>query len=443
MKIKWSDSPSLKFRLVAGTLAIVGLIWIAVTVFAWHSTVHESDEVFDAHLAQTATLLLALAGNEASEIAEHLPEHRYVRKVAFQIWDGATLLAHSSGAPQTPLGSWVDGFSESTIRPAIWRVFSLSDPETGYRVFVAESLHAREAISHELTWHLLAPLLIALPILALALIMMIRANLAPLSRLASNIAERSADRLDSVPLTGVLRETIPLIVQLNHLFARLGLSFEKERRFTADAAHELRTPLAAIRAHAQVALGEEQPIRRQAALGHVIEGTDRVTHLVEQLLTLARLDAAQVTTHFASCDLRFLAIEAVAQCTPSAFAKAVELELAEGVPVSVRGDAILLSVLLRNLIDNAVCYSPSGTSVTVDIAHTPDGVVLRVIDQGPGISSAERERVLQRFVRLPGNQASGAGLGLSIVARIAELHGARLCLDEAPRGGLVVTVTFP
>jgi len=436
-----ASAPSLRFRLVFGTLVMVTVIWVGVTVFAWRAAVHEAEELFDAHLAQTAALLVALSGDEPEEIAEHLPEHRYMHRVAFQVWQGPVLLVHSQGAPESPLALQASGFSNSPGGEGGWRVYSLEDAQTGYRVHVAEALRERGAISRELVWHLLLPLGIALPVLALALIVLIRRSLWPLSRLADSIGERSADCLDTIPMVGVFREMHPIIAQLNRLFVRLVHSFDKERRFTADAAHELRTPLAAIRAHAQVALAEADPVRRNSALTRVIEGTDRTTHLVEQLLTLARLDATQMVASFTLCDLRALAVEVVAQCAPAAIAKSIDLEVEEGGPVPMRGDVLLLSVLFRNLIDNAIRYSPPATRVVVALRDVPPG--LAVMDQGPGIPAEDRERVVQRFVRLLGQDAGGAGLGLSIAARIAELHGARLLIDDRPQGGLAVRVDFP
>ncbi len=416
------------------------VIWVGVAIFAWRAAVHEAEELFDAHLAQTAALLVALSGDEPEEIAEHLPEHRYVHKVAFQVWQGTVLLVHSQGAPETPLTTQVNGFSNAPGAEGGWRVYSLEDARTGYQVQVAESLRDRGAVSQELVWRLLLPLAIALPVLALALIVLIRRSLRPLSRLADSIGERSAGCLDTIPMPGVLREMHPMVAQLNRLFVRLAESFDKERRFTADAAHELRTPLAAIRAHAQVAQAEPDAARRDNALAQVVEGTDRTTHLVEQLLTLARLDGAQMTANFQPCDLRAVAIQVAAQCAPAAMVKAIDLEVEEGGPVPVQGDAVLLSVLFRNLVDNAIRYAPPATRIVVALRENPPG--LAVMDQGPGIPPGDRERVVQRFVRLPGQDASGAGLGLSIVARIAELHGARLSLEDRPQGGLVVRVDF-
>ena len=448
MSAKISGS-SLRLRLLSGTLAIVAAIWVALSLSAWREALHETGELFDAHLAQAALLLAGIVGDEPEGIDAHLPSaHRYTRKVAFQVWshDGR-LLAHSLNTPLQRLAPVDEGFFDSSIDGRGWRVYSLSDTSHRHLVQVAEAQDARSAVGRELATHLLAPLLIALPLLAAALIVLIRSSLAPLARLAGSIGLRSPGRLDAIPFDGVPRELHPVIVRLNELFDRLACSLEQERRFTADAAHELRTPLAAIRAHAQVAQqssgtgGEE----RERALACVIEATDRATHLVEQLLTLTRLDAASLADRFGVCDLRRIAAETLAQAAPAALAGAIDVALSEGTPLEVQGDATLLGILLRNLIDNAVRYSQPGGQVEVLLAATPEGGVrLEVVDRGPGIPVGERPRMLERFSRMGGTQASGSGLGLSIVARIAALHRARFELDDGPAGkGLCARIVFP
>lgn len=387
---------SLRSRLMAGMLAIVAAIWLALALFAWREARHEAEELFDAHLAQTAALLAAFAGDEADEIGEHLPDHHYARKVAFQIWDGDRLRVHSAAAPETRLSPADHGFSDS----AGWRVYSLWDEEGRHLIQVAESRQARRDVSHQIAERMLAPLVVALPLLALALALLIRANIAR--------------------------------------------SLEQERRFTADAAHELRTPLAAMRTHAQVAQGARDPAEREAALAHVIEATDRATHLVAQLLTLARLDAAALAGRFAPCSLRALAADTLAQRAPAAIARDIELSLADGPDVEVRGERTLLAVALSNLVDNAVRYSPPGTGVRVTAGADAQGrAFVEVADAGPGIAPEERARVLDRFYRVAGSGESGSGLGLSIVAKIAELHGARLELSDGPDGkGLCARMAF-
>lgn len=440
---------SLKARLIAGLLASVAAIWLAVTVAAWLETRQETEEILDAHLAQAAALLTAFVSHEAEELEEHLPAHRYLRKVTFQVWEGGTQLrVHSANAPDHRLAGADHGFADAEFDGRRWRVYSVWSPDERYLVQVGETREARDAISRELAGHLLVPLAVALPVLALALALLIGRGLRPLSRLADDIGRRDAGRLDPIDAANAPSELKPVLDRLNQLFARVGHSLEQERRFTADAAHELRTPLAAMRTHAQVAQGAGDAQSRAAALAHVIEATDRATHLLEQLLTLARLDASAVNDRFAPCDLHRLAAAAVAQAAPAAMDREIDLSLADGdgPPVELQGEAALLGVLLRNLIDNAVRYSPQkvGSGVTVRTFADGGSARVEVIDQGPGIPPVERARVLDRFYRVAGSDESGSGLGLSIAARIAELHGARLELDAGPNGkGLCARVVFP
>ncbi|RLJ67527.1 ATP-binding protein [Sulfurisoma sediminicola] len=436
-------SASLRLRLIVTTLALVTAIWLAVALAAWFETRHETEEILDAHLAQAAALLAAFVGHEADDLDEHLPAHRYLRKVTFQVWEkGDKLRVHSANAPDRRLAPADHGFADSEFDGRRWRVYSVWNGD--YLVQVGETREARDAISGELARHLLAPLAIALPLLALALALLIGRGLRPLSRLAEDIGRRDAGRLDPIETTDAPRELKPVLDRLNQLFARLGDSLDQERRFPADAAHELRTPLAAMRTHAQVAMGATNATEREAALSHVIEATDRATHLLEQLLTLARLDANAAGTAFAACDLRQIATGAVALAAPAALSKEIELALEDGPAVPTRGQAALLGVLLRNLIDNAVRYSPPTVCVGVTVAKQPDGrPFFEICDQGPGIAPEERARVLDRFYRIAGSNESGSGLGLSIATRIAELHGARLELADGPAGkGLCARVVF-
>ena len=438
-------SGSLQLQLLGGTLSLVAVIWIGLSAFAWREAVSEGDELFDAHLAQTAALLAVLSSDGSSEIPEELPSHRYARKVAFQIWnDKGKLLARSTSAPKDLLTEQVKGFSDRRIDHRSWRVYSLRDPRHHHLILVGETLEARHAIGSELAKHLLTPLAVALPLLAMGLVLLMRHRFLPLRRLAMFIGQRSPERLDPIDLGEVPSELHPIIEQTNRLLHRVSASIEQERRFTADAAHEIRTPLAAIRTHAQVAMAAKDTEEREHALALVIMASDRATHLLGQLLTLARLDSVSLAGGFVVCDLRNIAVEVIADLTPQALEKNVECMLDEGASIWVKGDPTLLAVLIRNLVDNAIRYSPAGTIVSVALNALHKGVRLQVSDQGPGIPPHERDRVLGRFTRLSGSDVPGSGLGLSIALRIAELHQATLTLDNGPGGaGLSVTVEIP
>jgi two-component system sensor histidine kinase QseC len=437
---------SLKKRLLALALAAITLVWLGAAAFTYLDAREEFDEVLDAHLAQAASLLTAQASHEIDEIeTDHAPLlHKYSRRVAFQVWDkGRELRLHSANAPQERMAGKERGFSDTTFDGHRWRVFSAWDESGEFLIQVAERSDVRDELARDIAGNLLRPLLISLPLLALLLWLAVLRGLRPLDRLAMEVGQREPDNLAPLDASSAPREVAPLIERLNRLFARIETSMRKERRFTADAAHELRTPVAAIKAQAQVARAASGDAERIRALDNAIRGCDRATHLIEQLLTLARVDMLERGA-VEPCQLRDIAAEAIAELAPDALEKGVHLELlAEGDATTVHGNPGLLRVLLRNLLDNSIRHSPPGTAVQVGVAHEPGVTLLSVSDNGPGIPEQERENVLERFYRPVGTQASGSGLGLSIVKRIAEVHNAALRIQPASESrGLRVTVSF-
>ncbi len=449
-----SRNASLRARLAGGVLGAVSVVWIGVSVAGYLRSRHEMEELLDAHLAQSAALLVAQiseSGDDDDEEElelelEHAPElHRYARNVAFQVWErGRKLRVHSRNAPRAKLSETEQGFSDARSDGVRWRVFSTWALDRRVLVQMAERADARDALSAQIARHLLAPLLVALPLLGIGLLLVIGRALAPLRALADAVAARDPQHLEPVAAERVPSEVAALVERLNELFARIGASLERERAFTADAAHELRTPLAAIRAQAQVARASRTDAERAHALDQVIAGCDRAARLSEQLLTLARLEAGEWRERLVPCDLGEVAREVLAEVAPAAHARGVAMELHAESQVAVRGDTALLHVLLRNLVDNALRYGAGGSAVRVEIGCAAAHPVLRVVDRGPGIPAAERARVLDRFYRGLGSGESGAGLGLAIAARIAALHGAALELEDAPDGrGLAVIVRWP
>lgn len=438
---------SLKRRLLLLALIATVAVWLGAALLTYHSTRKEVNELLDAHLAQVASLLVAQSMHEIGEIeGDDVPQlSNLSMNVAFQVWeDGKKLRLHSPNAPESPLSKNEQGFSDVVINGQKWRVFSAWDSShEAFLIHVAELASKREQAANSIAYNLLLPLLFSFPLLAIALWVAVTRGLHPLVRLTREVARREPDNLEPLNVGTAPREVVPLIEHLNHLFSRIDASMQKERRFTADAAHELRTPVAAIKAQAQVAQAASAREEREHSISNVIQGCDRAAHLIDQLLTIARVDVLgdEVTEQ---CQLRALSSEAIADIAPAALGKGVQLELTEGDEAVVRGDKGLLRVLLRNLLDNAVRYTPHGTSVRVSIGTEQGLTFLSVSDDGPGIPEAERGRVLERFYRLMGTQASGSGLGLSIVKRIAEIHGATLSLTTSREGkGLNVKITFP
>jgi len=443
---KAAHSFSLKRRLLVTLLASITLAWLATAVFSYFDARHELDELLDAHLAQSASLLVAQMGHELEEIdVEHAPQlHKRGRTVVFQIWErGTTLRLRSVSAPAERLSRRDEGYSDAVIAGKRWRIFSTWDPQRRYLVQIGERYEAREEIAASIAKNLVLPLLFALPALGLLVWLNVARGLRPLAALGRQVAQREPGNLIALDAAGVPAEVVPLIASLNRLFGRVSELIGNERRFTADASHELRTPLAALRTQAQVARAATHDAARYHALDNVIAGCDRATHLVAQLLTLARLEPEQLRDGKNRCDLHALASAAIAEVAPMALSRNVEIELAESPCVEIQGYPGLIAIALRNLIDNAVRYSPGGSTVRVETASSKAAATLTITDQGPGIAPEDRSKVGERFYRILGSDETGSGLGLSIVKRIAELHGARVSLSEGDGGkGLRVTVTF-
>lgn len=431
---------------------------------------HEVQELFDAQLAQAARVLQALVlrqletgGPEAlqdyladepfllDEHTGHAPVpggHPYESKIAFQVWSrDRELLLHSSSSPddplaEAPLASGVGGWADVAVEGAPWRVFSLWDGDRNYLVEIGERYDIRGELTHNISRRLITPSLLSLPLLAALIWIAVGRGLAPLATVATEVKRRAPQYLEPLDVGPIPREIRPLVEALNELFGRLQAGFERERRFTADAAHELRTPLSALKTQAQVALrATDEPQRRQA-LQNVVAGVDRATHLLQQLMALAQaepgLRAAKVEV-----DLSQLAAETLAELGPEALGKYLQLEFDTDGPAPVRGEAIGLGMLIRNLVDNAIRYTPEHGEVHASVRRTGDEVVLTVRDTGPGIEASLRERVLDRFYRIPGSGQTGCGLGLSIVRQIAEAHDAVLKFEDAPGTGLLAEVRFP
>jgi two-component system sensor histidine kinase QseC len=437
--------PSLRRRLLALILGFTAAAWLAVGLYAYVEVRHEAAELLDAHLAQSAALILA-QGDELDEIdTDHAPLlHREMRRTAFQVWErGRSLKLHSANAPDRRLSEVEEGFSDAVHGGRAWRVFSAWDPEGEFLVQVAERASARASIVQALGKALLWPLIAALPLLAAAIWLGVGRGLQPLANLRRELGRRSATDLASLDASSAPAEIAPLVAELNRLFGRIDDALQRERRLTADAAHELRTPLAALSTQAQVARRASSDATRNEALDAIVLGAERAARLAEQMLTLARLDSGHGEAAKLPVDLRELARDVLADVTPRALARRIDLSLEEGPPVIVEGYAGLLAILVRNLVDNAVRYTPGGGHVRVSVSAHGKQALLEVVDDGPGVPAAELGRLGERFHRLAGQELSGSGLGLSIVERVAELHGGSVRYAAAAgEKGLLVTVTL-
>jgi two-component system sensor histidine kinase QseC len=284
---------SLRARLLLLLLSATLLLWAVTALLSYREAHHEIDEIFDAQLARSAHILLAQVGHEADETEIEYGEdfHKYERKIVFQVWDAdGRLILRSANAPQKALVDEDEGFEDTRIDGRTWRVFSHWDGEHRLLVQVGERHDVRDELTESVVAHLFYPFAFAAPLLALLIWLGVGRGLAPLRGIAAEVADRAPQHLTPLEAGGAPDEIRPLVESLNGLLGRLDTALENERRFTADAAHELRTPLAALKTQAQVAQRSIAEEERRHALQQVVEGVDRATHLVEQLLTLARLD---------------------------------------------------------------------------------------------------------------------------------------------------------
>jgi two-component system sensor histidine kinase QseC len=436
---------SLQGQLLVLVLGVVVGVWLATAVLTWFDARKELDELLDSHLAQAGALLVVQQVQEIGDDEHGIDTptlHRYAPKVAFQVFHEGRLALRSANAPTAPMVDagkhFKTGFKTVQIEGTAWRVFATHGAERDVQVYVGEQASLRASILWAVLRSTLWPMAVALPLLALAVWWAVYRGVAPLRRLGSALAKRQALALQPVALDGAPSEMAPMVNALNGLFERIGTLLESERRFTADAAHELRTPIAAIRVQAQVALGEADNARRRHALQSTLDGCDRAARLVEQLLTLSRLEAAAIPA-MAAVDLRALTQRVVAELAPKAIGKKQTLEFEGTEPCSIPGNETLLAVLVRNLVDNAVRYSPPSARVKVAVQRQSGRLVLSVEDSGPGLAEADLRRLGERFFRVAGSPESGSGLGWSIVQRIAAVHRLELQVERsAELGGLAV-----
>lgn len=376
-----------------------------------------------------------------------LPPKNYMNRFNFQVWtNGGKLLLHSSTAPKLPLTAEKDGFSDKVLDDQKWRVFTTYNDKAGIRTVLAERYDTRNELGHRIAQDDLYIMLLTFPLSGLLIWIIIGRGLDSLDRVAQEVANRAPTHLEPVDLQEVPEEIKPVIDELNKLFFRLQEGFEREKRFAADAAHELRTPLAALKAQAQVALNTNDIDEKNLALHKLIASVNRSTHIVQQLLTMSKLvPEASKINDVDDVNLIKITREVLAMLAPSAIEKQIELEFEhDDHPAGISGNPTAIGILIRNLVDNAIRYCNVDGKVLVHVFQKDKEQVLQVQDNGPGIPSELQARVFERFFRVLGNKSTGSGLGLAIVKQICDLHDARVELDSPAEGtGLIIRIFFP
>jgi two-component system sensor histidine kinase QseC len=383
-----------------------------------------------------------------NELSEYLVKQQPVigEQFFFQIWNEKGELIMSSptklhiSLKDSPLG-----FSDKYIHHNDWRIYSYFDKQRHIKVAVAELYNLRRELADDIFHSNANILLVTYPVFGVLVWLIITFALRAVTRVTNEISNRASTYLEPVQLAEIPVEVKPLVAELNQLFIRLKLAFERNKRFAADAAHELRTPLAALKTHVQVALKADNEIDRNKALQRVIESVDRSSHVVAQLLTLSKLGDEETLADVKPLDLHRLATEILAFLAPHALEKDIEIELSPA-PADpfILGNDTALGILIRNIVDNAIRYTPQKGSVNVAIIDNGKEIIFRVTDTGTGIPTELRERVFERFYRILGTKASGSGLGLAIVSQISALHNAQITIGTPANGiGLQFDVAFP
>lgn len=461
---------SIRRALLLSIIGVTSLVLLIAAGFSYRAGLQEAGELFDAKLAHSSRVLMSLVDEPFDDLTAHAEGgsdepliikvwrgqatgtgealamtdgHAYETKLAFQVRDprGALLLRSDSG-PDHALAPLEPGFANLKIDGEHWRTFTLKSPSG--RWYQSGELSAiREEIAREIAFGTLMPLLAALPLLALCVWFAIGWASASLQRVSDAVEQRAPDRLEAIELDQVPHEIQGIVKAVNGLLDRLDKALVRERRFTADAAHELRTPIAALKVHAYNLRQSTTDGERAQSQQHLDAGIQRMERLVAQLLALSRIENGGGAPARRSIDLTAIVQRHERDYAALGVTGGKRILLAAE-PAIVLGDEPVIDALVRNLLDNAVRYAPPDGTIAVRVGCDGDRAMLVVEDSGPGIPEEARKRVFDRFHRELGTGVEGSGLGLSIVAQALQLHGGEIALDTSPTlGGLRATVTLP
>ena len=448
---------SIKRQLATSLYLGVFILWIFVIVASFFAIRHEVDELYDGELSQLARVLLTLYASDdivaraakSGTLVTAPPfegKENYEKKLIFQIWgNNKTLLVRSSNAPETPIAAKLNQdelnqYDTLKLFGNKTRVYTLWIPQVPFVVHVGQRVDLRTDIAFEILESFYLMIFLVLPILLLVIHRSINKGLKPLNSIAGEITHRTSDNLEPVDLKNVPAEIKGVTASLNNLFSRLKHSFSRERQFIADAAHELRTPLAGLKAQAQIGLADKTRVDK--SLQRIVEGVNRTSRLADQLLSLSRLDTEKSVIETEDLHLSKI-IDDV--CRDLQLNDNTSIKLIKNLDdsISVRVDQNMVYMLVRNLLDNAIRYSPDQAVIEVNLYKNQGESVLEIIDNGAGIPEQNINRIFDRFYRELNTNVSGSGLGLAIVKRITELLNIQIHVANKPTSnGLIVTLKF-
>ena len=453
-----SHSQSIKGQLSKSLIIGAVIVWLLIIIGSYYTIRHEVDELYDGELAQLARVLLTLYASDDVEsrarnsgtIVTSPPfegSENYEHKLLFQVWgNNKTLLVRSSNAPESPIAmklaqDQLNQYDTLELYGNKIRVFTLWVSQVPFVIHVGQNLDLRREIAFEILESFYPMILLLLPILVFFIHRNITKGLKPLNDLAGEITQRSSDNLEPVNLDNVPTEVKGITASLNNLFIKLQGAFKRERQFISDAAHELRTPLAGLKAQAQIALADKSRIEK--SLTRIVEGVDRTSRLANQLLSLSRLESDKVDIQVQKVNLKTIIDDVRDDLEISRQKKQIKIKPSIDESVIVRTDRDMVYVLIRNLLENAIRYSSAQTVVEINLDLHEDRPRLTVADNGHGISQESIDRIFDRFYRDINAKESGSGLGLAIVKRIAELLNIKLSIENrADKSGVIVILLF-
>jgi two-component system OmpR family sensor kinase len=433
---------SLRIRLIL--LLGVAIMAAATLQFttSFQSAMQEANKLFDYHMQQMA-LALHNGGFEQAEwgTSHDAADNSFNFDFVIQVWADDGPRVYQSRTYRFLPKQGVLGYSTVTLANGDWRVYSVQT--TLRTIQVAQKMSARREQAISLALHSLWSVIPVFLILFVVAWWVVTSSLSPLNRIGHDLATRNLDSLEPVSDRGVPQEVSLLVAELNSLLARMTHAVQSQQRFVADAAHELRSPMTALKLQVQILAKARDETTRTQAIGRLVCGIDRASRLVGQLLALAREEP--LPQEFASTviSLPDSISQALTDVAPLALSRHIELRCVIFAQVDIVGDADSLRVMLHNLLDNAIRYTPEHGLVTINLETNGSTVSLTIQDSGPGIPQQNRAHVLERFYRVPGTSPNGSGLGLAIVKAIADRHNATLALNVAAIGGLDVTLAFP
>ncbi|WP_299183356.1 ATP-binding protein [uncultured Neptuniibacter sp.] len=457
---------SIRTFLILSLISSIGIVILLAIVISYQRVTHETEELYDAEIAQISRVLEAVLSIELEFSGGTIPEiipaeqtlilppeihaegeydssgHKYEKKLAFQVWNrkGVPLLgSDASGSVMTFTAE--EGFLTENINQQAWRTFTLYSEKLAIWIKVGQLVEIRDEVTEEVATVYSTVPLIMLPIIIILITLIVRRGLAPLESISREISARSTENLTPLKMSSIPAELRQVVDSVNHLLISLDRALERQKRFTSNAAHELRTPLAAIKVHAQNIYPEDERLKRVQS--HIIQGIDKLTNLFNQLITLSRTE----TNHYASQQSEVAWEGLVASLKDNALnqmlsTKAIQLHVDFSAAPVVRSNPDALAIILRNLMDNALKYTPEGGQVWVRSLQSETDVVLELEDNGPGLSDNQRQLAFERFYRASNQTIEGCGLGLSIVYQLCEQFGYQVQLAAAKPDGTGLKVTI-